>query len=137
MPTHWWAFFVGKGERMFSSLKKLFGQNPSTPAPGKPTGDAPLVAAPSKDSPFLRRDMVFDRQNRLCGRLFRLQPSSAFAGANSATQQGFDQVLIDTLNASDGAWNASLAFIPLNSASLRVPSLERLNSKNVVLLIQL
>jgi hypothetical protein len=73
---------------------------------------------PQSGSAFLCREAVFDRKNRLAGRLFRLQQSSAQADAEEAQQREFDQTLLATLNASTDAWNTNLAFIPLSSASL-------------------
>lgn len=88
-------------------------------------------------STFLCREAVFDRKNRLAGHLFFLQDSTLQANAESERQQQFDQNLLATLNASPEAWNTSLAFIPLNSASLELPAVDGLKTKNLVLLVQL
>ena len=92
---------------------------------------------PQPSSAFLCREAVFDRKNRLAGRLFRLQQSSAQADAEEAQQRQFDQTLLATLNASTDAWNTSLAFIPLSSASLCLAAVDRLKTTNLVLLVQL
>ena len=92
---------------------------------------------PQPSSAFLCREAVFDRKNRLAGRLFRLQQSSAQADAEEAQQREFDQTLLATLNASTDAWNTSLAFIPLSSASLCLAAVDRLKTTNLVLLVQL
>ena len=86
---------------------------------------------------FLRREAVFDRNNRLSGHVFYLQQSTLLANADDEQQRTFDKRLINTLNASPEAWNTSLAFIPLSSSSLDLPELERLKTTNIVLLVQL
>ena len=126
---------------MFKSLKKLFGGN-SGQAGAALTSTGPdatrVSASPeSKTSPFLRREALFDRNSRLSGHLFYLQQSTPIADAEDGRQRAFDQTLIDTLNASSEAWNTSLAFIPLNSASLDLAALDRLKTSNIVLLVQL
>ena len=126
---------------MFSSLKKLFGGQPENTGqtPAKTLGaEKEMVAeAPPMASTFLCREAVFDRKNRLAGHLFFLQDSTLQANAESERQRQFDQNLLATLNASPDAWNTSLAFIPLNSASLELPAVDRLKTANLVLLIQL
>lgn len=116
---------------MFGSLKKLFGDNSQQPAP------SPSPVAPAAASPFLRRETVFDRDNRVSGHLFYLEQASPLANAEATRQSAFDQVLLDTLNASPDAWNTSTAFIPLSSTSLKLPAVDRLKTGNIVLLIQL
>ena len=125
---------------MFRILKNLFGGGSTRPT-GSPS-ELPEAATPSsqvisKVSPFLRREPVFDRSNRLSGHLFYLQESTALANAEGARQRDFDKTLLDTLNASPEAWNTNLAFIPLSSSSLDLDAIERLKTTNVVLLIQL
>jgi len=133
---------------VFNSLKKLFGgtdiEAPPTPAPTSVQASIP-ASAPEESRPppapsasaFLCREAVFDRNNRLAGRLFRLQQSSVQADASAELQGQFDQTLLDTLNASPDAWNTSLAFIPLSSASLELAAVDRLKTANLVLLVQL
>lgn len=122
---------------MFGSLKKLFGRSEDKPEsrladPGQESQQA------SRDlAPFLRREAVFDRNHRLSGHLFYLQGASLLANAEPARQAALDQMLIDTLNASPDAWNASRAYLPLSSASLGLDALDRLKADNVVLLVQL
>lgn len=122
---------------MFNSLKKLFGKSADTradnalPKNGTGKGDRP------DDAPFLRREAVFDRENRLCGHIFRLQQSPVAANAATGVQRDYDRALLDTLRASKEAWNKSRAYIPLSSASLDSPALEFLTADNVTLLIQL
>ncbi|HSG24341.1 MAG TPA: HDOD domain-containing protein [Azonexus sp.] len=133
---------------MFNSLKKLFGSTEkAVPAASLPTSTPAPLPAPWPDqsrppptpiaSAFLCREAVFDRKNRLAGRLFRLQASSAQANAGAAQQRQFDQTLLDTLNASPDAWNTSLAFVPLSSSSLELAAVDRLKTTNLVLLVQL
>lgn len=119
---------------VFNGLKTLFGKKPDTPAPPESTGQP---GRPARDTPFLRREAVFDRSNRLSGHLFRLQQSTVLANADDAEQRELDQALLDTLNSSRDAWNTTLAFIPLSSSSLDLPAVERLKKANIVLLIQL
>lgn len=123
---------------MFSSLKNLFGgkgDKATTLAEGsRAPGDSTLAG---RATPFLRREAIFDRSNRLAGHLFSLQQTSLLANADSARQRSIDKTLLDTLNASTDAWNTSLAFIPLGSGSLDLPAIERLKTSNIVLIIQL
>ncbi|WP_162888694.1 EAL and HDOD domain-containing protein [Dechloromonas sp. HYN0024] len=119
---------------MFSGLKKLFSNESGPSAAAQPASASPENAVASL---FLRRDAVFDRNNRLSGHIFTLQESSTLADADDAAQRDFDQTLLDTLNTSSEAWNTSTAYIPLSSASLGLPAIDRLKSSNVVLLVQL
>jgi EAL and modified HD-GYP domain-containing signal transduction protein len=140
-PTPRWAFSFGE-TRVFDSLKKMFGKKadqsaPATTAP-EPAGNQPQrEARPVGGTDFLRREAVFDRNNRLSGHLFRLQQSSLLADGEGGVQRDFDRILLDTLNASPDAWNTSRAFIPLSSSSLDSPALDRLKSANVILIVQL
>lgn len=121
---------------MFNGLKNLFGKKPETQGiPSAESSGKPSRAV--RDTPFLRREAVFDRSNRLSGHLFRLQQSTVPANVEDGKQRDFDQTLLDTLNASPEAWNTTLAFIPLSSSSLDLPALDRLKKANIVLLIQL
>ena len=119
---------------MFSSLKKLFGKADTATDPV--SADTP-ASRPDGDSPFLRREPVFGKDNHLAGHLFRLQQSTASANADSVMQRDFDRVLLGTLNASAETWNRSPAYIPISSTSLDLPVLEQLPSDKVVLLLQL
>lgn len=127
---------------MFSGLKKLFGETPALAAAkpaAKPAARA-ASATPAKaqgNEPFLRRETVFDRDGRVCGHLFHLEQSSLLADAATPDQVGMDRILLDMLNASPDAWNTSTAFIPLSSASLALPAVERLKTSNIVLLLRL
>lgn len=128
---------------MFSGLKKLFGETPA-PAPAK----KPAAAAPAKEAsaapaaaadsaPFLRRETVFDRDGRVSGHFFHLEQSSLLADAETPQQVATDKILLDMLNASPEAWNTATAFIPLSSASLALPAVNRLKTENIVLLLHL
>lgn len=119
---------------MFSSLKQLFGKADTATAPAN--ADTPS-SRPGGDSPFLRREPVFGKDNHLAGHLFRLQQSTASANADSGLQRDFDRILLGTLNASSETWNRSPAFIPISSTSLDLPVLEHLPGAKVVLLLQL
>ncbi|UCV21617.1 EAL and HDOD domain-containing protein [Ferribacterium limneticum] len=119
---------------MFNSLKKLFSGKTGPASAPQPDSAAPTTAVATQ---FLRREAVFDRNNRLSGHIFTLQESTMLADADDGRQRGFDEILLDTLNTSTEAWNTSLAFIPLSSASLDLAAVDRLKSSNIVLLIQL
>ncbi|HLO61851.1 MAG TPA: HDOD domain-containing protein [Azonexus sp.] len=119
---------------MFSGLKKLFGKSAQTTMPTAADGpqEPPLTPAA-----FVRREAVFDRDNRLSGHLFRMQQGTAVADADLEIQRDLDRQLFDTLNASTEAWNRTAAFLPISSSSLDLPALEHLAGDNVVLLLQL
>ncbi|NTV71682.1 MAG: HDOD domain-containing protein [Azonexaceae bacterium] len=119
---------------MFNSLKKLFSGKPGQT--GTPSS-VPATQTAANSTQFLRREAVFDRNNRLSGHVFTLQESTPLADADAAPQRSLDETLLDTLNTSTDAWNTSLAFIPLSSASLDLPAVDRLKSSNIVLLVQL
>ena len=120
---------------MFNKLKKLFGDSTKKAAgPSSPAGEpAPAPVATG----FLCREAIFDRRNRLAGHLFRVQQSSPTASAPAGLQRCFDETLLATLNASQEAWNANLAFIPLSSASLHLAAVDRLKTSNIFLLVNL
>ena len=130
---------------MFASLKKLFGHTaavavpPSaaiaTPQPQPEPKPQPQPA--TKDLPFLRREAIFDRDDRLSGHLFYLRQARLTADGDPARQGSLDQILLDTLNASPEAWNTQRAFIPLSSSSLSFAAVDQLKTANIVLLIQL
>ena len=125
---------------MFSSLKKLFFGNKTdsaTPSPGNSEHNPPSATAPAGSSSFLCREAIFDRKSRLAGHLFFLQGASPRADDDKGLQREFDEGLLGTLNASPEAWNTSLAMLPLSSANLDLPALDRLKTTNVVLLVQL
>lgn len=119
---------------MFNGLKKLFRNESGPPDAVQATSTTPEVVTTNL---FLRRDAVFDHNNRLSGHLFTLQDSSTLADAEIAQQRQLDQTLLETLTTSRDAWNTSLAFIPLSSESLELPAIDRLKPTNIVLLIQL
>ncbi|OHC65951.1 MAG: hypothetical protein A2045_10490 [Rhodocyclales bacterium GWA2_65_20] len=119
---------------MFNSLKKLFSGKPGQTASPRAV---PAVQTTAASTQFLRREAVFDRNNRLSGHVFTLQESTTLADADAVRQRSFDETLLDTLNTSTDAWNTSLAFIPLSSSSLDLAAVDRLKSSNIVLLVQL
>lgn len=119
---------------MFSRLKKMLGKSAETTVPA---AVAPLAEPTFTQAAFVRREAVFDRDNRLSGHLFRMQQASAVADADLETQRDYDQQLFDTLNASTEAWNRTPTFLPISSASLDSPALEHLVADKVVLLLQL
>ena len=119
---------------MFNSLKKLFGK---TAEPTAAPATAPENEAASGKSSFVRRDAVFDRENRPFAHLFRMGQASVAANAATEVQRHLDRLLLDSLNASAEAWNRTPAFLPISSASLDSPALERLPGNNVILLLQL
>ena len=118
---------------MFNSLKKLFGGGS---APASEPSLRPPDSASGKVR-FLCREAVFDRNNRLAGHLFFIQDASPLADAEPARQRELDEALLTTLTASPDAWNTSLAMIPISSASLDLPAIDRLKTNNLVLLVQL
>lgn len=136
MPTLGGHFLLGENI-VFSRLKKLFGQSADTRSEQKPSDDSNGGPGLPSQPPFLRRDAVFDRSNRPAGHVFRLQQSSTAADAATNLQRDHDDALLDALLASNEAWNKTPAYIPLSSASLDSPLLEKLNGTNVTLLIQL
>jgi EAL and modified HD-GYP domain-containing signal transduction protein len=128
------GIFVCGETILFNSLKKLFGGKPGET-------DAPRNVSAVRTAPattqFLRREAVFDRNNRLSGHIFTLRESTTLADADVERQRHFDETLLDTLNASTDAWNTSQAYIPLSSASLDLDAIDRLKTSNIVLLLQL
>lgn len=133
MPTLRWAFLFVEAS-VFNSLKNLFGGKSGKTADSLPASTAPASTAATQ---FLRREAVFDRNNRLSGHIFTLQESTPLADADERLQPSVDETLLDTLNTSSDAWNTSQAFIPLSSASLDLAAVDRLKSSNIVLLVQL
>jgi EAL and modified HD-GYP domain-containing signal transduction protein len=119
---------------MFSQLKKLFGAA-STPETTAPTPGTATVTA--KAASFLRRDAVFNRQGQLTGHLFQIDDLSAPDIAGTVARRQADGALLAALNASPEAWNASLAFVPISSASLDLAEVDALRSANLVLLLDL
>ena len=109
---------------MFNSLKKLFGGKTGPASAPQPDSVAPTTAVATQ---FLRREAVFDRNNRLSGHIFTLQESTPLADADERLQRSVDETLLDTLNTSSDAWNTSQAFIPLSSASLDLAAVDRLS----------
>lgn len=118
---------------MFESLKKLFTSQPAGAVESRHRRDEPAATEPSLPDAFLQREVVFDRRNRLAGHLFRLQ----FPYEPAHPQRRRDQALLDTLNTSNEAWNTSQVFIPIASASLDLPAIERLRPEKTALLVQL
>lgn len=120
------------------SLKKLFGGKTENAVPAAAAPPAPVEAPPPDSiSAFLRREAMFDRQNRLSAHLFSLQKSSLFADAPRDTQRQIDARLLSILAASPDAWNTQFAFLPLGSGSLDLSAVDRLPTRNVGLLVQL
>lgn len=121
---------------MFGSLRKLFAGKEAKPS-GKADPVTPIAVEAPASNAFLCREAVFDRRNRLAGHLFYLQDATPLADAETVRQCAFDASLLATLNASKDAWNTSLAFIPLSSASLDLAAVDHLKTSNLVLLLQL
>ena len=107
---------------MFSSLKNLFGKSANDGADSAP-------AASSRAIPFLGREPVFDRNGRIAGHLFRLPASN--------TVEDPDRLLLHALLASRADLQQSPAFVPISSASLDAPELDRLPGGQIVLLLRL
>lgn len=119
------------------SWKKLFGGGTENTADEARNTANNLAAQEAEPIAFLRRDPVFDRQNRLAGHLFCLQQASLFADAPSDLQRQIDARLLAILVSSNEAWNAQPAFLPIGSAVLDHAVIDRLPGKNICLLIQL
>ena len=119
---------------MYNSLKKLFGSKSDQVGSSQTVSASRTTAAATL---FLRREAVFDRNNRLSGHVFTLQESTTLADADDMRQRSLDETLLETLNTSTDAWNTSLAYIPISSASLDLDAVEDLKTSNVVLLLQL
>ena len=113
-------------------LKKLFSSNEAS----APKADA-LAAEENSSSSFLRREVVFDRKHHPSGHIFYLQDELLLASAATPLQEKLDGKLLTTLISSKDAWNTQQAFIPLGSAALWHPAIDRLPPKNVVLNIYL
>jgi EAL and modified HD-GYP domain-containing signal transduction protein len=131
------GIFVWGETIVFNSLKKLFGGAPGNIRDEATSRPIPATQESTAATQFLRREAVFDRNDRLSGHVFTLQDSTMLADADDARQQSQDKILLDTLNTSRDAWNTSLAFIPLNSSSLELAAIERLSTSNIVLLVNL
>lgn len=116
------------------SLKSLFaGGREIATEKDMPDDPAPPIA----EHPLLCREAVFDRQSQLSGHLFRLLQSSPLADSQGKNQQAIDRQLLHILGRSPAAWNTQTAFIPLGSASLNDEAIDRLSTKNLVLLVRL
>lgn len=127
---------------MVFGLGKLFGGKDEKDAPPPAAASTAATAAPEErpTTAFIRRDAVFDRDRRLCGHLFRLQHRDAgFGDAPTIRQRSLDDALLKSLctSAREEGWGKNLAFVPLCSASLDNPWLDRLPSQNTVLLLVL
>lgn len=118
---------------MFSLTKLLTGDDATPPASHLPEAALQTGAGPA----LLCREAVFNRHDRLIGHLFRLHGSSLTADAPAPQQRQTDLRLLDILAASPPAWGTQTAFLPLASANLDAPAIERLPAKNLVLLIHL
>ena len=93
-----------------------------------------------KQTAFVRREPVFNREHRIVGHLYRLQHADCGLGdAPTRRQLPLDDLLLRSLCLSkeDANWGHLFGFIPLCSASLDNPWLYRLPVENTVLLISL
>lgn len=135
---------------MFERLKDMFGRTAPAPATSSATTPstataggaakspaAPTATASRAGSEFLRSEVIFERDGRPAGHLFRLQPTPGLAEAGEARQRQFDRILLDTLVSTPQDWHSSLAFVPISAASLDLPAVDRLPTGNFVLLIRL
>lgn len=127
---------------MVFGLGKLFGKKETaapeaTAAPGEAHDS---VTTPAEISAFLRREPLFDRQRKPAGHVVRLQHIDVGLGdAPTARQQSIDDALLRSLVAcaNEEGWGKQLTFIPLSSASLGNPAVDRLPTANTVLLLHL
>lgn len=128
---------------MVFGLGKLFGSKDDTASqksPAAPTAQADSAPASPTLSAFLRREAVFDRKRRLVGHVFRLQHRDAgFGEAPTRRQQALDDALLKSLCASarEEGWGKTLTFVPLSTASLGNPWLDRLPTQNTILVLTL
>ncbi|MBS1198576.1 MAG: putative signal transduction protein containing and modified domain [Proteobacteria bacterium] len=128
---------------MVFGLGKLFGgSNEPQEAPPEAAVKAAPAAPAVEQAPttFVRRDAVFSRERRIAGHLYHLQLlDSRLGDAETPRQVQHDDLLLRSLCLSkdDDSWGNLYGFIPISSASLDNPWLERLPSENTVLLISL
>lgn len=88
-------------------------------------------------SALLCREAVFDRQDRLAGHVFRLYRTALLANSPDELQRLVDDLLLNTLLASNSAWNTLPAFVPISSTSLHLATVDRLPDENLILLVHL
>lgn len=134
MPTARWAFFLEA--RVFKTLRQLFGNNaPSAPTgqsghadvPGRAAASAGATTPASTQAGFLRRQPVFDRRGRPFGHLLGFhspQPESVPA-------------LLDLLARETAGESAGTLFVPVPLASLWSSTVDRLQGRKIVLLVDL
>lgn len=116
------------------SLKKIFAGDAGALAENQLQND---ILYDQGKTALLCREAVFDRQNRLAGHLFRLYRSALLANGPDDVQHLIDDLLLNTLLASNAAWNTLPAFVPLSSITLRQATVDRLPGENLVLLLHL
>lgn len=138
MPALQRAFSLLGGNMVFG-LGKLFGSKD-----GVEEAAADDTAGPQEGeqapTTFVRRDAVFSRERRIAGHLYRLQLlDSRLGDAPTPRQLQHDDLLLRSLCLSkqEESWGNLYGFVPLSSASLNNPWLERLPAENTVLLVAL
>jgi len=109
----------------------VFGLKNSLPAspPEGPT-TAPADA-------LLCSEVVFDRRNRIAGHLLRMRSADFAAQAPAPLQVGHDQQLLALLSGEEQPEHGGFFFLPLSSASLALPTVDRLAGRKIMLLVQL
>lgn len=120
-------FFGGKKTAEPSSLL----ETPSVPPP---------AAAEPAPTAYVRREAVFNRERRIAGHLYRLQLSDAGLGdLPTERQKPLDDLLLKSicLSRDEPTWGNLIGFIPLATASLDNPWLQRLPVENTVVLLTL
>lgn len=127
---------------MVLGLGKLFRHKSATTEQGEVEGEegGSLSDLDQIPTTFVRRDPVFSRERRIAGHLYHLQLHDARLGdALTARQMQHDDLLLRSLCLSnpEDSWGGLYGFIPISSASLDNPWLERLPSVNTVLLVAL
>lgn len=120
-------------ENVLFGFKKFFGRQINSDLPLADDKSALLAVS----TPFICREAIFDRKNRLSGHLFFLQHESPLANAPIAEQKKLDEMLLATLLSSRDAWNTQRAFVPISSASLWDFAVDRLPTTNLILNIHL
>ena len=122
---------------MVFGLEKLFGKKDTTPPEAASTDSPPPTPADKSASGFLRRDAVFDRGRKLAGHIVSLQPIGiVLANAPTVRQKSIDDTLMRSLAActDNDEQNKLPTFLPLSSASLDNPAVDRLPANTVLLL---
>ena len=123
---------------VFSRLKKLFAEADRAVAPPQAVARPPESSPPPRrQTDFLCREPVFDRDNRPLGHLFHLPRASYRADGEASRQAAFDAMLLEIVGQSPPPAGKRLLFLPIASSSLALPAIDALPAAHCVLLVQL